>query len=125
MNIYSVYTDSSKNNKEPILIKQGFSFIAGFLSFFWAVYHKMWYAAFAMMLISLLLRAAGSSYIAYCVNLAILFIFGFFASEIREYYTLRKGYDLSDIILATNEEEAEVKYYTRIKHLENIQDNVQ
>ena len=120
MNIYSVYTDSSEKIKEPILIKQGFSFIAGFLNFFWAIYHKMWNIAFAMTLISLLLESIGSSYIAYCVNIAILFIFGFFASELREYYALKKGYNLSDIILAVNEEEAEVKYYSRINNLETI-----
>jgi len=120
MNIYSVYTDSSENHKEPILIKQGFSFIVWFLSFFWAVYHKMWSVAFIMTLLSLFLRYIDSSYIAYCINLAILFIFGFFASEIREYYALKKGHDLSDIILATNEEEAEIKYYSRTKNLEDI-----
>lgn len=119
MNIYSVYTDSSKKNNEPILIKQGFSFIAGFFNFFWALYHKMWLIAIFLMIISFTIGTNSPSFIAYCVNLAILFIFGFFASEIREYYAIKSGYSLSDIILAPSEEEAEIKYIKRIEALKN------
>lgn len=113
MNIYSVYTDSSKKNNEPILIKQGFSFIASFFNFFWAIYHRMWLIAIFLMILNFVVSVDGSSFIAYCVNLAILFIFGFFASEIREYYAIKSGYSLSDIILASSEEEAEIKYIKR------------
>ena len=120
MNIYSVYADSSKKDKELILIKQGFSFIAGFFNFFWAIYHRMWSIAIFLMMISFFLGSSGPSYIAYCLNLAILFIFGFFASEIQEYYATKKGYNLSDVILASTEEEAEVKYFERTENLKNL-----
>lgn len=120
MNIYSVYADSSKKDNELILIKQGFSFIAGFFNFFWAIYHKMWSIAIVLMIISFFLGATGPSFIAYSINLSILFIFGFFASEIREYYAVKKGYDLSDIIIASSEEEAEVKYIKRTENLKNL-----
>lgn len=120
MNIYSVYADSSKKNKEPILIKQGFSFIAAFFNFFWVTYHKMWLIAISLLAISYLLSSSTSSYIANCINFAILFIFGFFASDIREYYARKKGYNLSDVILASNEEEAEVKYFERTKTLKHL-----
>lgn len=120
MNIYSVYIDSSKNDMEPILIKQGFSFIAGFFNFFWSIYHKMWSVAFVMIILNSILGAIEPTYITYSINLAILFIFGFFASEIREYYALKSGCTLSDIILASCEEEAEVKYYTRAETIKNI-----
>lgn len=119
MNIYSVYADSSKKDKELILIKQGFSFIAGFFNFFWAIYHKMWSIAIFLLVISFFFSSS-ASYIAYCFNLAILFIFGFFASEIQEYYAIKEGYNLSDIILATSEEEAEVKYFERTENLKNL-----
>lgn len=120
MNIYSVYTDSSKKDNEVILIKQGFSFIAGFFNFFWALYHRMWLIAIFLMILSFVISADGPSFIAYCVNLVILFIFGFFASEIREYYAIKSGYNLSDIILASSEEEAEVKYIERAEALKNL-----
>ena len=119
MNIYSVYADSSKKDKELILIKQGFSFIAGFFNFFWAMYHRMWSIAIFLLVISFFFSSS-TSYIAYCFNIAILFIFGFFASEIQEYYAMKKGYNLSDIILAASEEEAEVKYFERTENLKNL-----
>lgn len=120
MNIYSVYADSSKKENTPILIKQGFSFIAGVFNCFWALYHKMWFIAFFTMIVSLLAGTLKISYIFYPVNIAILFIFGFFASEIREHYTEKNGFELSDIILARDEEEAEVKYNMRKNNQENL-----
>jgi hypothetical protein len=120
MNIYSVYIDSSKKEKEPILIKQGFSFLAGFFNLFWALYHKMWSIFFALITISILLGTSSPSYVSYSINFTILFIFGFFASEIREHYAVKAGFELADIILAMNEEEAEVKYYSRSKTLNAI-----
>jgi hypothetical protein len=120
MNIYSVYTDSSKKENDPILIKQGFSFIAGVLNCFWAFYHKMWFIAFFTMVVSLLIGTLAISHIAYSINISILFIFGFFAGEMREHYAKKNGLELSDIILARDEEEAEVKYNMRKSHQENL-----
>ncbi|GAB4162921.1 MAG: hypothetical protein Tsb006_1480 [Rickettsiaceae bacterium] len=47
----------------------------------------------------------------YLYDVAILFIFGFFASDFRDYYALKSGFTVSDIIIANNEEEAELRYY--------------
>jgi signal transduction histidine kinase len=119
MNIYSVYTDSSKKKSNPILIKQGFSLIAGFLNFAWAFYHRMWFIAFLTLGINFLISVLNISSIAYSMNIAILFLFGSFASELREYYAKKNGLKLSDILLAHDEEEAEVKYYARTNYIEN------
>ena len=113
MNIYSVYADSSKKGNNPILIKQGFSLAAGFFNCAWALYHRMWFIAFLTLGANFLISALDTSSIAYSMNIAILFLFGFFASELREHYAKRNGLELSDIILAQSEEEAEVKYYAR------------
>lgn len=111
MNIYSVYTDSKKKNNELILIRQSFSFIAGFFSFFWALYHKMWSLATIIIVTGIYLKH--NTYIIFYLNLIITFIFTFLASDIREYYAIHNGYSLSDIILAQSQEEAEIKYFRR------------
>jgi len=113
MNIYSVYVNRTENNKNPILIPQGFSFIAGVFNALWAMYHKMWLVALFAIIISSLANPAQPSYIVYGLNVGVLFIFGFFASDMREYYAQKKGFELDDIILAASEEEAEVRYYMR------------
>ena len=109
MNIYSVYIDSTKKETKPLLIKQGFSFLAIIFSFLWALYHKMWLIA----LIIIIIKSIEISHIAYSANIAILLLLGWFAADLREYYAERKGFKLSDVILANSEEEAEVKYYMR------------
>ena len=113
MNIYSVYTNNEKNNEDPILIRQGFSFIAGFLNVFWALYHKMWLLALFAIILNAIANHIQSTYIIYGLNVALLFIFGFFSSNMREYYAKKKGFKLDDIVLAQSEEEAEVRYYMR------------
>ncbi len=113
MNIYSVYTDSTKKKNNPILIKQGFSLVAGIFNFFWAIYHKMWLVASMIFIVALTIGSATSLCLVYSVNVAILFLFGFFSSEIQEYYAVRRGFELSDIVLSQTEEEAELRYYMR------------
>jgi hypothetical protein len=115
MNIYSVYVHSYRKDKELILIKQGFSFIAAIFNLFWALYHKMWLVAIISLIVNSFLGAYHISYIAYSVNIAMLLVFGFLASEMREYYATRNGYYVSDIIFAATEEEAEIKYFDRTK----------
>ena len=119
MNIYSVYTDSRKKKSNPILIKQGVSLVAGIFNFFWAIYHKMWLVAGMTFIVTLTIGGTKSLYLVYSVNVAILFLFGFFASEIQEYHAVRKGFELSDIVLAQSEEEAEVRYYMRESNQKN------
>lgn len=113
MNIYSVYFDSSKKKNNLLFIRQGFSFTAGIFNFFWAMYHKMWFIVFLMVIISAAISNSATSYIVYSVKVAIVFIFCFFASELREYYAKKRGFALSDIVVANSEEDAELKYYMR------------
>lgn len=117
MNIYSVYIDSRKKETNPILIKQGFSFFAGIFNFLWAFYHKMWSLAIMVVIVHLVVTLLNIPYIADVVDIMVLFIFAFFASEIREYYASKKGLELSDIIFAHDEEEAEVRYYSRLRNI--------
>ncbi|MDG1436420.1 MAG: DUF2628 domain-containing protein [Rickettsiaceae bacterium] len=113
MNIYSVYTDSSNDENSPLLIKQGFSFMAGIFNYLWALYHRMWFLALTTLAINLMISNFASSHLAYSINIVILLLFGFFSTELREYHAMQNGLELSDVILAQNEEEAESKYYMR------------
>lgn len=115
MNIYSVYTDSNKKETPPTLIKQEFSIAAGILTFAWALYYRMWFLAFLTMGIAFTLNFFNVSSIVYSIDIVIFLFFGCFASEMREYYAQKKDdLQFSDIILAHDLEEAELKYYIRI-----------
>jgi hypothetical protein len=112
MNIYSVYTDSDKKETPPMLIKQEFSVVAGLFAPLWALYYRMWFVAFLIFFVAFILNFLNISSISYSI-VAFLF-FGCFASQIREYYAQKKyALAFSDVILANDLEEAELKYYIR------------
>lgn len=116
MNIYSVYVNSSsKNHQEPIFIKQGFSFWASFFNCLWSLYHRMWLVTLITIAMSFLIHTVISHNYIYLLDIALLFIFGFFGAEMREYDAKRKGYNLDDIVLAHDVEEAEIRYLGKIE----------
>ena len=117
MNLYSIYASCGDKNSDPVIIKQGFSPIAGVFNLFWAVYHRMWLVVILVMIANfIIISFRETEVISLIGNLKYIvqfFSFGFFATEIREYYARRRGMQLDDIILAASEEEAELKYMTR------------
>lgn len=114
MHIYSVYTNEKERDAEPTLIKQEFSVIAGLFTGLWALYNKMWFVAFLTFAIAAFLSQAGLDELIAPIKLVTFLFFGCFASELQEYYAQKKaGLTFSDIILADDLEEAELKYYMR------------
>lgn len=117
MHLYSIYTGSENKNLDLMIIKQGFSFWALVFNFFWAVYHKMWLVAILIMVANFIVfsfqGAENISMIEYLKYTIQFFAFGVFATELREFYAKKQGMELDDIILASSEEEAELKYMTR------------
>lgn len=117
MNLYSIYVKDQSEKFDPAIIRQGFSFWAFIFSFFWSIYHKMWLLTIAIILANLLILWAetpeNTFMVQYAQGIAQFFIFGFFASELREWYAVKRGRRLVDIILASSEEEAEIKYLAR------------
>lgn len=122
MKIYSIYENLQEQNNSLIIIKQGFSLWALIFNFIWAIYNKMWGIALITIVVHLVIISLmqENNIIASAMNIAtMLFIFGFFATEMQEYYANKKGYKLSDIILANNEEEAAIKYFVRSNYTNN------
>ena len=111
MNIYCVYKDSRKNKDELLIVKQGFSIWASVFNIAWAIYHRMWWVVMIFLIFGLIAFPLEKLQLYYIFDFAILFIFGFFAENMRDHYIVKKGFILSDIIAANNEEEAELKYY--------------
>ncbi|NRB11130.1 MAG: DUF2628 domain-containing protein [Rickettsiaceae bacterium] len=118
MKLYAIYSKLSEEDSTPIIIKQGFSFWATVLNFFWALYHRMWIVTFFTLIANILVVYISASKpeiisIAYLINFAILLVFGFFSTEMQEFTAKRQGLKLEDIILAKSEDEAEILYFMR------------
>ena len=117
MNIYTIYTQDNQEDSDPIIIKQGFSLIAAIFNIFWAVYHRMWLmAAITLGASAIPMLFQGNetySVISSVCKIAIGITFGFMATEMREYTASARGFELTDIVSARNEAEAEMKFFER------------
>jgi hypothetical protein len=117
MNLYSIYAGDVGKNSDPVIIKQGFSPVASVFNLFWAIYHRMWLVVILVMVANFIVISFSETEVVSLIgNLKYIvqfFIFGFFATETREFYVRKSGMQLDDIILANSEEEAELKYMTR------------
>lgn len=71
----------------------------------------MWLIVFITAALSILAFPLEKLRLYYIFDISLLFIFGFFASDFKDYYAYKKGYVLSDIVTAHDDEEAELKYY--------------
>lgn len=120
MNIYSVYIDKEDELSRPLLIKQGFSIYPVIFGFFWALYHRMWFVVFAVLALNFFFNIFDNHFIVLFGKISIFLFFAFFADDMREFYAKKNGMELSDVLLANDEDEAEVKYYMRSEILRDI-----
>ncbi|WP_341758496.1 DUF2628 domain-containing protein [Candidatus Tisiphia endosymbiont of Ditula angustiorana] len=120
MNIYSIYVNPQKKDNDFILIKQGFSLFAAFLSVFWAFYHRMWLPLIITLILNIVISNLGCTNFISVSQFAIMLIFGFFSDDMREYDLQKKKYQLTDIILAKSEIEAELKFLERLVDEKNV-----
>jgi hypothetical protein len=99
-----------------VIIKEGFSFIAGVLNIFWALYHKMWPLVGTIVFMHCALLAM-QEYTAYnmipFLQLITFLGFSFFASDLQEYALLKQNYVLKDTVIASSNLEAELKFFSR------------
>ncbi len=124
MHIYEIYTGNERNDTPIEILKSGFSFSAAVFTPFWALYYRMWLVAAIALCINLaityLQKDTTIFSLALIIELFFIFIFGMFASDIREWHLLNKGYNLQDIVIADSEIEAELKFLTRKNHISEI-----
>lgn len=113
MNIYAIYINPEQKSNNFIIVREGFSWRALLFNVFWAVYHKMWLALFLVIIINIIVTTINIQGLVFISKLTIMLIFGFFASDIREYDLQRKNYRLRDVVFAQSEIEAELKFLER------------
>lgn len=117
MNIYSIYIKDQNKDDDPVVVRQGFSFVAAIFNGLWALYHRMWLFAFVTLAIDSIPIMFRHHHLydelALVSRAAIALLFGFMATEMREYTLKSNGYELSDVVAAPSEAEAELKFFER------------
>ncbi|HJD61450.1 MAG TPA: DUF2628 domain-containing protein [Rickettsia endosymbiont of Columbicola hoogstraali] len=118
MNIYAIYINPAQKNNNFTVIKESFSWTAAFLSVFWALYHKMWLPVIIAVALNIVAMAINIYELTLALKLMIMLIFGFFAADIRENHLKRNNYTLKDIVVASSQVEAELKFLERNNYVQ-------
>ncbi|MEE8393643.1 MAG: DUF2628 domain-containing protein [Rhodospirillales bacterium] len=105
MRLYTVHLNRAGAVKDGslVLVKEGFCWPAFFLSFVWALWHRMWLAAIGLIAVQV---ALGSMAAALgldassqgVVSLGLAVAVGFVANDLRRWTLERSGYALKGVI---------------------------
>jgi len=118
MAIYRVYECPADSLDAAIFVREGFSFAAAVFTFIWAVWHRMWLVAVALLAALTVVGIAADVYdvgraIIVTAQLAIAVTTGFVADAIRGRSLVSHGFVESGIVEAANRHEAELKYFVK------------
>jgi hypothetical protein len=120
MNFYAVHLrrHGLDPDRDVVLVKEGFSWPAFFLSFVWALWNRLWLVAagfFALQaLLSLgnyLFRPDPLSQVALSLGMAL--IFGFIANDLRSRRLTEQGFALAAV---TSGKDSEAAYHRFLDH---------
>jgi len=106
-----IYTVHLHDNAEPVLIKQGFNWPAFFLAVPWALFHRMWWVAAALVVLQIVLAAifitAGFSEPQQAiVSIIVAIAIATAGDELRRDALTRRGYRFADVVVEENTERA-------------------
>ena len=117
MQVFSIY--ASKNNKENVIVlKEGFSIEAFILGPIWAFYKQMWLIGSISIIIYIVSNSMKNyipEFFTDVFNNIVLLLYGFFASDLISYKLNNNGYQLEDIVIAKNQDEAELAFLNKNK----------
>ena len=120
MKVYTVFlriNDASSQN-DVYLVKEGFSWAGFVFSILWAAKKKMWVLFFFITVVLgfliLLTKSFNLMFFDFFVILVWLsFVFGHFAFDLQRWSLTQRGFRFSELILASSNEDAVVKFLER------------
>ena len=113
MRVYIVHVapDVGLNDPAPILLKDGFSFLAFLFTALWALWHRMWFVGALIFGGWILLEAAlalsgAPDELRLIVSLAFSIIVGFGGNDWLSAALVKRGYVLAGVVVAPRSESA-------------------
>ena len=120
MKLYTVLVkeDSDDKLETALFIKEGFSFLAAIFQTLWALYHKMWLCAAALIVVAIgffLMKNYGimKTDLVQILEIALLIFIGFSANDWYSKHLQKKGYIVYDVVSGKNEDEARIRFFDR------------
>jgi hypothetical protein len=121
LRVYTVHTPPAPTKRWqaldplPELVKEGFSWPAFFLGIFWALYHRLWLVAVALLVVCAGLSVAFEELHLDQVGISLTFfaisvLVGLFGNDWRRAGLRRRGYGEDGVVTAANLETALRRY---------------
>lgn len=122
MTTYAVYepekppVDLAERAERLAFVKEGFSWPAFFVPFFWLIYHRMWIELVLLLAVLIALPLAfgldqRSEALVGWVSFAISLLFAFEANDLRTAALERRGYKLAGVTSGDSRDEAEIAFF--------------
>ncbi|TWG88969.1 uncharacterized protein DUF2628 [Mesorhizobium sp. J18] len=116
-------TGRSEAPETTIFVRDGFSFLAFLVPFFWFLWHRMWIEAAALLIVIVAFAGLRSfesvSNVAWAFSLLLSFLIGLEASTLRLWSLRRRGWRMWGVVEASGWKDAEARYaYERMEELE-------
>lgn len=114
MAVFNVFEHPDRGLESASLVREGFSSPAFVFTVLWALWHRMWIVAAALLLLLSGVSLAGvNGYVpeavASVLGLGISLLFGFEAAALRGLSLRRSGYAETAVVSGESVEEAELK----------------
>lgn len=111
--------DTSGRGDEVVFVRDGFSFLAFIVPFFWFLWHRMWFEALAALVLSVTLGAlavqpGAYSAMAPLLSLLLGLLIGLEARALRVAALRRRGWHEWGLVEADSIEEAEARFATEV-----------
>jgi hypothetical protein len=98
--------------RDLIAVKEGFSWPAFFFTALWALWHRMWLVAIAMVLVPAVIDTATlhlDEVVRGLIDFTILVVIGMFANDWRRRDLARRGYEDVGVVAARGLDAAELR----------------
>ena len=121
MTTYSVFepgkppADLAERAERLAFVKEGFSWPAFFVPFFWLIYHRMWIELVLLTVLLVALQFAfgldqrGEALVGWA-SLAVSLLFAFEANDLRTASLERRGYKLAGVASGDSRDDAELSF---------------
>ena len=119
LKIYTVHARPDNAEEPPVLVREGFNFLAFLFTFLWAFYHRLWLPGFFLFLANAFLLGVGHAQIMtpeslLIIQLAFQIVVGFQANDWLRAGLARRGYAMQDVAAAANRLAAGQRYFERV-----------
>ena len=117
MKVYSVHLrrHGLDPDRDIVLVAEAFSWAAFVLSLVWAMWHRMWWVALGLLVISLSINGVGwllgmDEVSAFVVSFGIAVLTGLLANDLRRWTLERAGFNDCGVVSGDNPDEALARF---------------